>query len=405
MANKKKKAPTLTQKKESRIARARKWLPTYEGTKIVRAYRDKFHVDTACAVRELQEIGYEFQPGYVDNLLKAEAVRIEQLKAKKEGKRLTEEHNDWQDDRFYFIAGYTSGGAPYGVTWEEMGLEPYENEFDDDEDIVCYRHYDFLNKQEKDSVDSRLREDFSRYVSKNRRFPSKGKQQHLIEKVFESCPGGPLQYSKDFNSTYRKLCRKRENAFIREGVLPKRFTPTEIKKLFEQSVMLESERLIFRKITANDFDDLADMLRDPDVMTAWEHTFSNEQIQKWIDNQISRYQKEIVGYFAAIRKDTGELVGQMGLVWNDFDELRVLEIGYMLKRQYWGMGYAAEGAAALMQYAFTEIGLNKVYASIRPENQNSIHVAERLGMKAEGSFVKQYNGKDMEHTIYSKEHN
>ena len=44
------------------------------------------------------------------------------------------------------------------------------------------------------------------------------------------------------------------------------------------------------------------MLRDPDVMPAWEHTFSDEQIQGWIDNQISRYKKEIVGYFAAIRK-------------------------------------------------------------------------------------------------------
>ena len=32
-----------------------------------------------------------------------------------------------QDDTFYYIAGYTSGGAPYGVTWEEMGLEPYED--------------------------------------------------------------------------------------------------------------------------------------------------------------------------------------------------------------------------------------------------------------------------------------
>jgi RimJ/RimL family protein N-acetyltransferase len=403
MAKKKKKAPARTQKKASRIVRARSWLPTYEGTKVVRAYRKKFHVDVVCAVRELQEIGYEFKPGYVDNLLKAEAARIEQLKVKKEKKRLTEEYNDWQDDRFYFIAGYTPGGAPYGLTWEEMGLEPYENEFDDDEEIVCYRHYDFLNKYEKESVDSRLREDFSRYVSTYRQLPSKSKQQQLIEKVFESCPGGPLQYSKGFNSTYRKLCRKRENAFIREGVLPKRFTPTEMKKLLEQSVMLESERLVFRKITVDDFDDLAVMLRDPEVMTAWEHTFSDEQIQKWIENQISRYQKEIVGYFAAVRKDTEEFVGQMGLLWNDFDELRVLEICYMLKRQYWGMGYATEGAAALAQYAFTAIGLNKVYTSIRPENRPSIRVAERIGMSAEGSFIKQYNGKDMEHIIYSKE--
>ena len=167
--------------------------------------------------------------------------------------------------------------------------------------------------------------------------------------------------------------------------------------------MLESERLVFRKITPNDFDDLAVMLRDPEVMAAWEHTFSDEQIQKWIANQISRYQKDIVGYFAAIRKDTGEFAGQIGLLWNDIGELRALELGYMLKRQFWGMGFATEGAAAFAQYAFTTIGINKVYASIRPENQASIRVAERIGMSADGSYIKPYNGKDMEHIIYSKE--
>ena len=147
------------------------------------------------------------------------------------------------------------------------------------------------------------------------------------------------------------------------------------------------------------------MLQNPTVMTAGEHTFSSEQVQKWIDDQMARYQKEIVGYFAAIRKDTGEVAGQMGLLWNDFDELRVLEIGYMLNRQYWGMGYATEGATALVQYAFTTIGLNKVYAAICPENQLAIRVAERIGMNAEGSFIRHCNGKDVENIIYSKKRN
>jgi len=405
MAKKKKQKQPHIDKSPVRKRKAKSWIGTYTGTDVVKDYREHFPgVDVACAVRELQEIGYQFEPGYEKKVLFAEAARISQIHMAKEKKQQTEvHHNDWQDDRFYFIAGYTSSGAPYGTTWEEMELEPWENEFGDDEGIVCYRHYDFLSKREQDLINDRLRDDFSRYISNNRRLPSKGKQQYLIEKVFESCPGGPLQYTKDFNSTYRKTVRKRENAFIRDGVLPKRFSPTEMRMLFEQSVMLESERLTFRKIVADDFDDLAVMLRDPDVMAAWEHTFSDEQIHQWIDNQIARYQKEIVGYFAAIRKDTGEFIGQMGLLWNDFDELRVMEIGYMLKRRYWGMGYATEGAAALADYAYTMIGLNKVYASIRLENQNSIRVAERLGMTAEGSFVKQYNGKDMEHIIYSKE--
>ena len=131
MAKKKKK--TKAQKKESRITRAKNWLPTYTGTKIVRAYRKKFHVNAICAVRELQEIGYEFQPGYIENLLKAEAARTEQIRKKREEQKLSEMyHNEFQDDTFFFIAGYTSGGAPYGVTWEQMGLNPYEEEDDTD---------------------------------------------------------------------------------------------------------------------------------------------------------------------------------------------------------------------------------------------------------------------------------
>jgi hypothetical protein len=216
----------------------------------------------------------------------------------KKKKTVSVEPADWQDDRFYFIAGYTSGGAPYGLTWEEMGLEPYEDEIDDD--AVCHRHYDLLNKREKDALDSRLREDFSRYVSQYRRLPGKEARKLLIEKAFESCPGAPLLYTKEFNTAYRKIVRKRENKFIREGVLPKRVTPTELKKLYEQSVMLESERLIFRKITENDFDDLAEMFRDPEVMTAWEHTFTDDEIRNWIAKQDTRYKEHIVGYFAAV---------------------------------------------------------------------------------------------------------
>ena len=403
----KKKQPHID-KSPVRKRKAKSWIKTYMGTDIVKNYREHFKgVDVACAVRELQEIGYQFEPGYEKDVLRAEAARINKVHRQKEAKQRTEPYyNEFQDDNFFFIAGYTSGGAPYGVQWEEVNLEPREaldGDFDEDGDevLVEYRHYNFLSKREQDSVDHKLREDFSRYVSENRRLPSRNKQKSLIEKVFETVPGGALLYSKDFNKTYSKLVRKRENKFIQEGVLPKRFTPTEIKKYFEQSVMLESERLIFRKITADDFDDLAVMLHDPDVMSAWEHTFSDEQIQKWIENQILRYRDNIVGWFAAICKEKGEFIGQMGLVWSDFGELRALEVCYMLKRQYWGMGYATEGATALAQYGFKEIGLNKVYSSIRPENQRSIRVAEKIGMSVEGSFIKQYNGMDMEHTIYS----
>jgi hypothetical protein len=109
-----------TLKREARLAKAKQWLSAYEGTKIVKAYRKRFRVDVTAAVRDLSELGYEFKPGYVDNLLKSEAARQEQLRAQKEARREQEPYNPDQDDRFFYIAGHTSGGAPYGVTWEDM---------------------------------------------------------------------------------------------------------------------------------------------------------------------------------------------------------------------------------------------------------------------------------------------
>ena len=55
---------------------------------------------------------------------------------KKKAKAALENYNPDQNDNFFFIAGYTSGGAPYGVTWEEMGLNPCESLDDEQEDDI-----------------------------------------------------------------------------------------------------------------------------------------------------------------------------------------------------------------------------------------------------------------------------
>lgn len=52
-------------------------------------------------------------------------IKNKQKKKKKKNKKMMNNYID-QDDNFFFIVGYTSGGAPYGVTWGEMGLEPWE---------------------------------------------------------------------------------------------------------------------------------------------------------------------------------------------------------------------------------------------------------------------------------------
>ena len=126
-------------------AKAEKWVAEYDGTAyggdIIKAYRKKFAVDRMKAVAELRLLGVSLTQEQIDR--EKAAVKADQdiqraKKAKKkkirEQKRMQKNnpvfHED-QDDMFYYIAGYTSGGAPYGVTWEEMELKPDMGEIND----------------------------------------------------------------------------------------------------------------------------------------------------------------------------------------------------------------------------------------------------------------------------------
>ena len=227
MAKKKGQKHPHIDKSPVRKRKAKAWIKTYTGTDVVRDYRAHFKgVDVACAVRELQEIGYVLEQEYVQNVLSAEAVRINHIHNKKKAKQDPELFNEFQDDNFYFIAGHTSGGVPYGVQWWEMGLEPWDSELDD-EDIIHYRDYDLLGKRETEYVNNRLREGFSEFVSTHGRFPEKSEQEKLIQSVFSTCAGGPLYYYKDFLGTFRKIIKKRYNKYVRAGIATDRAAPIE----------------------------------------------------------------------------------------------------------------------------------------------------------------------------------
>ena len=130
----KNKQPIVPKKKE-RIRSARRWIKTYTGENVVKEYRERYRVNVECAIHELVELGYEFEDGYVERALRAEERRIQKLWAEKEKKNHKEDYNDFQDDTFAFIAGHTPGGAPYGTTWEELGLEPYGDILEIDDDV------------------------------------------------------------------------------------------------------------------------------------------------------------------------------------------------------------------------------------------------------------------------------
>lgn len=137
MKKRKGKAAKKAVKFAERKAKAEKWVVEYDGTPyggdIIKAYRKKFAVDRMKAVAELQLLGVSLTNEQIDREKEAvkayqELQRVKKAKRKmiREQKRMKKDNpvfHEEQDDTFYYIAGYTSGGAPYGVTWEEMGFK------------------------------------------------------------------------------------------------------------------------------------------------------------------------------------------------------------------------------------------------------------------------------------------
>lgn len=163
---------------------------------------------------------------------------------------------------------------------------------------------------------------------------------------------------------------------------------------------LETPHAYLREMVPADFLEIAAMLKDPEVMYAWEYRFEDEDALLWISKNTDSYARHGLGYFLMVDKKSGEILGQAALMPDSIGGEFYYEIGYILKKEHWGKGYATETASALLSYAKKAFPENDIIFEIRPENEKSIRVAERLGAKAVGSFLKTVRGKEMKHLIY-----
>ena len=124
----------MTNARRQRLKEAKAWYAAQsftEDSHVVKAYRKRFNVDKTCAMRELcmlNVLSPKKQKAYRDQL-RAKA-------AKRAARKEIPDLNPDQDAYFFYIAGYTSGGAPYGITWEEereQGLLDEDNDAPDSE--------------------------------------------------------------------------------------------------------------------------------------------------------------------------------------------------------------------------------------------------------------------------------
>ncbi len=150
-------------------------------------------------------------------------------------------------------------------------------------------------------------------------------------------------------------------------------------------ITIETPRLILRPLRDSDLDAYAEMCADPEVMRFLGGTVDRDMAWRQMATVLGHWCLRGFGFWGVEWRETGEFAGRLGCWqpegWPDF------EVGWTLRRSFWGRGIATEGAQASLTHAFTTLGRERVISLINPDNANSIRVAERIGERHDGEAV------------------
>jgi RimJ/RimL family protein N-acetyltransferase len=148
---------------------------------------------------------------------------------------------------------------------------------------------------------------------------------------------------------------------------------------------IETERLNLRMFRESDTDAYAEMVGDEEVMRfLGGKTMSRQEAWRNMAMVLGHWHLRGYGFWAVEERASGEMVGRVGC-WRP-EGWPGLEVGWALRRGFWGRGYATEAARASLEHAFDALGQTHMISLIAPENVNSIRVAERLGERPDGEW-------------------
>jgi ribosomal-protein-alanine N-acetyltransferase len=155
--------------------------------------------------------------------------------------------------------------------------------------------------------------------------------------------------------------------------------------VFKGTPRLETERLVLRKLKPQDENDIFEYASDDEVtrFLTWPSHKSVENSRSFISFTLGRYEKDEAGEWGIVLKETGKLIGSIGVVSCDMNNRRA-EIGYVLSRNYWGRGIMPEAVSRVVKFAFEEMKLNRIECCHFLLNEKSGRVMQKVGMSFEG---------------------
>lgn len=155
-----------------------------------------------------------------------------------------------------------------------------------------------------------------------------------------------------------------------------------------KTYIFRSDRLGFRNWNESDLPHFAELNSDTEVMEYFPNLLSFHETKEFIDRLQNHYTKYGFNYFATEIIETGELIGFIGLAYQDYPSrfTPAVDVGWRLKRSAWGNGFASEGAKRCLEFGFEELKLEKLISTCTERNKRSERVMNKIGMNKIGFF-------------------
>lgn len=154
-------------------------------------------------------------------------------------------------------------------------------------------------------------------------------------------------------------------------------------------MQLETERLILREFTPDDFDALYEILSDAETMQHYPKPFDEAKVRYWIDWNLENYQVYGFGLFAVVLKESGQLIGDCGITMQNIGGKIKPEIGYHIHKKHQRKGYASEAARACRDWVFENTPFNMIFSYTKYTNVGSYSTAMANGMSLQYKFEDQ----------------
>jgi [ribosomal protein S5]-alanine N-acetyltransferase len=147
--------------------------------------------------------------------------------------------------------------------------------------------------------------------------------------------------------------------------------------------ILETDRLTLREFEPSDLDPYAAMIGDPETMRYYPRPYSRAEAESFIQGNLARYRAYGFGVWVIEEKATRSFLGDCGLAISLVEGIPEVEVMWHVVRDRWREGIATEAARAACLHGFGPVGVRRIVALVRPENEPSKRVARKLGMEVE----------------------